>query len=304
MKNELDNNETFLADWLAGKIPDEDLKQRVSATDFEAYRQLRDSLSELKIADPDIEKNFAATQEKFRRKEKVKIVRTLPLYRYAAVAAMLVVLFGLYQLFIFSNTIETGFGELSEVHLNDGSEVTLNARSKLSFPSLFRYNRTLKLAGEACFDVKKGRPFTVETPQGNVSVLGTRFNVISRSDFFEIICFEGKVQVNNDKESVVLTKGNAVRFYHGKVEKWDTTQQNLPLWMSGESGFRNTPLEFVIGNLENQYNYSIEYPTALGQTRFTGTFTHSDITTALKSVCIPLNLKYTVTDNRKIVISE
>ena len=48
-------------------------------------------------------------------------------------------------------------------------------------------HRSLTLSGEAYFDVQKGnKPFTISTNQGQVTVLGTSFNVRSRADGFEI----------------------------------------------------------------------------------------------------------------------
>jgi len=57
-------NETYLSDWLANKITDEQLKQLVLAEDFEAYQKIKISLDGLEIKPPDTEQNFEAIRQK------------------------------------------------------------------------------------------------------------------------------------------------------------------------------------------------------------------------------------------------
>lgn len=296
-------NDTFLSDWMAGKLSDHQLKELVTETDFIAYQKLRDTLRNYQVPNPDMERNYAAIKAKRIAKLDQKPTKVFPLFRYAAIAAMMVLLFGLFQLFVFSNSITTDFGKTASITLADNSHVTLNAKSDLSYPSFFRYNRTLKLKGEAFFEVEKGNTFTVETEQGKVEVVGTKFNVIARPDFFEVICYEGKVNVISGTTATLLTHGDAIRFYHHKSETWKENNTPKPTWIAGESTFKNLPLEFVIHQLQEQYNYKVQYPNALKSIRCSGSFTHQDLETALQSICIPLQLKHTA-NTREIIISE
>ena len=302
--NENYENDTFLADWLAGNLSDEQLKLLVSADDFAAYQKLRESIGSYQVSNPDMEKNYEAISRKFKSKYTTESKKAIPLYRYAAIAATLLLLVGLYNVFVFSNSIATGYGKTALVRLNDGSRVTLNAKSEVSYPALFQCNRTIKLHGEAFFEVAKGNTFTVKTTQGNVTVLGTKFNVISREDFFEIICFEGKVKVVSNHKTTILTAGKAIRFYEGQSETWTATNESRPLWIAGESGFKKAPLFLVLSQLQKQFGYSVQYPRELRHVKFTGSFSNRDLDTALQSICLPLNLKYKETKDRKILLSE
>ena len=68
----------------------------------------------------------------------------------------------------------------------------LNELSQLEYnASKWDENRSLELKGEAFFDVEKGKRFDVTTEFGNVSVLGTEFNVLSRDSIFKVSCYEG-----------------------------------------------------------------------------------------------------------------
>lgn len=303
MSKNIENN-PFLADWIAGKITDDQLRSLVSDSDFIAFQKLRLATDFLEVAPSNLEANFEAIQSKINSKKNLKTAKVFILYRSVAAAAMLLLFFGLYQFLVFSNEIQTSFGAMNTIKLSDNSKVSLNSKSKISFPNLFKYHRTLKLQGEAFFEVKKGSSFIVDTEEGEVTVLGTKFNVIARPDFFEVVCFEGEVAVCKSNAREIISEGQAIRFYGNKLERWVVEDEQKPLWLSGESSFRQLSLKYVIDLLEQHYDYQIEYPKSVAQTLITGSFTHKDIDVALKAICIPLHLNYIKSDSRKIIISE
>jgi transmembrane sensor len=300
MENE---NETYLSDWLANKITDEQLKQLVTEAEFLDYRKLKHTLENFTVSNPDLDKNFTEIKQRFEDGKNKKAIKVIPFWRYAGIAAAVLLFFGLFQVFYFSNTTETAFGNSEIVALPDNSKVTLNAKSKLSYPNLFQYNRTLKLEGEAFFEVQKGSTFTVKTGLGCVTVLGTKFNVNAYKDYFEVICYEGKVRVESKGKIAIITPSESIRFYDHTAENFADTAETRPSWISGESAFKNVPVKYVIDKFKNQYNLAVDFPKNKEGIKFTGTFTHKNVETALKSICIPLNLKYT---NRsgKIIIKE
>lgn len=297
-------NETYLSDWLAGKISDKQLKELVGEEDFQAYQSLKDALDGYRLAEPDMDHNFSIIKQKHAAQKDRKPAKVFPLWRYAAVAATLLLFFGLFQLFYFSNANQTGFGDSKVLVLPDNSQVTLNAKSKLTYPNLFRYNRTLCLEGEGFFEVQKGSTFTVETALGSVKVLGTKFNVNAHSDYFEVVCYEGKVRVESKGKIAILTPSERIRFYDHTVENWADATDKRPSWISGETTFKNVPAQYVFNQFKNQYNVTIAYPDKIKDVKFTGAFTNKNKETALKSICIPLNLKYTDDGSGKIIISE
>ena len=298
----LENKNTFLASWIAGQISEEALKKHLQESEVAAYVELKDAIHHLEIADPDMTRNFNDIKRKIAISQTRPRQKVLRLYQIAAVAAIILIFIGLFQVFVHSKNNSTGFGELALVNFSEGSKITLNSKSQISYPTLFSYNRSIKLTGEAFFEVEKGSTFTVDTDYGCVTVLGTKFNVIARPDYFEVICFEGKVEVKTDTNHTIVSRGNAIRFYNKRFETWQQTAK-MPQWTSGESTFKNAPLQFVFDQLENHYNQKILYPDAIGKTRFTGSFTHKSLTTALKSVCIPMKVTF-IKQDEKIIISE
>lgn len=300
MKNE---NEHYLSHWLADKISDNQLQQLVSEADFVAFQKIKEALQNYTVSEPNMEHNFAAIKEKYTTKKVSKSRNVIPMWSYA-VAASLLLFFSLYQFYFFSNEVQTDFGFTKTIVLKDNSHVTLNAKSKISYPNWFQYNRNIRLEGEAFFEVQKGSSFRVTTSLGNVTVLGTKFNVASFDDYFEVICYEGKVRVEVNKKATILTKGENVRFYNATFENWADATPKKPLWISGENEFKNVPMKYVFAKFKNQYNVEVTYPKNIEGIKFTGSFANANLETALKSICIPLHLNYSNTTSRKIQISE
>ena len=132
--------------------------------------------------------------------------------------------------------------------------------------------------------------------------MGTKFNVTSSNGYFEVFCYRGSVLVEHQNSKTVLKANDGVRFYEKNAENWKDSSQSSPIWLNGESSFKNIPIKYVIENFERQYNVQITYSKAIDTIKFTGSFTHKNIETALKSICLPLNLKFTNNSNGTITI--
>ncbi|MEO1031299.1 MAG: FecR domain-containing protein [Bacteroidota bacterium] len=302
MKNEHvhNNSETFLAQWLEGQLTDEALKNLVSEEDYTAYLKIRQGLDVREQLEAPVDGSFSKIQERIsKKKAKVK-----PLYTNWAIgiAASVLVLFGLFT-FLDANEVivETGYGEQKTLVLLDGSEVILNAKSKLNYDeSTWDKERKLFLEGEAYFKVAKGKTFVVNTDQGAVSVLGTQFNVNSRSNFFDVVCYEGKVGVKTSEFETVLLPNDVVRYVDGRVTEVIRSLEKVPTWIHGESSFNSVPLRYVMKALEDQYQINFDASAVKDSEIFTGSFPHDSLNIALKTVFETLNITYHEKEKRNI----
>ncbi|MEH6535559.1 MAG: FecR family protein [Psychroserpens sp.] len=306
MNTEHLNNEkdTFLAEWLEGKLSDTALKSLVSEADFNAFLKIRKGIETFEVLDSSTDASFEKIQENITQKS-TKVRKLNPNSWLIGVAASIVLFFGLFSILGDDMiTIETNYGEHKTIALLDGSEVILNSKSTLTYnEDDWESNRTLNLDGEAYFKVKKGSTFTVETQNGNVNVLGTQFNVNSVSDLFEVICFEGKVSVQTKNEDYLLLPTNSVRRINGNtIEKWETSGAN-PTWIHGESSFKSVPLKYVISALESQYQITIHDKDIDQKQIYTGSFTHKDLNIALKTVFKSLQIRYIEKEKGNIYLS-
>ena len=94
----------------------------------------------------------------------------------------------------------------NEVKLPDGTIVTLNKSSKISYPEKFtKGKRIVYLEGEAFFDVARNpeKPFIIYAQQSETKVLGTSFNLKADKADNEVIITvaEGHVEFSSDKDN-------------------------------------------------------------------------------------------------------
>ena len=220
-----------------------------------------------------------------------------------AVAAAIVILFGIYHSFNIQGTeISTLASQKQDITLPDNSNVSLNSLSSLTYNEKeWDTQREVQLQGEAFFIVEKGSTFNVKTATGLVTVVGTQFNVKDRDELFEVVCYEGVVRVDHLGESFLLKKGERYIKMDGvTTPKTKTTQLN-PSWITNTSSFKSIPYSAVLAEFERQYDIKITATDVDSKQLFTGSFIHNDIDVALKSITLPLNLKY-IRTNRMITL--
>ena len=302
MKNQNSHSkETFLAQWLEGNLSDIDLKNRISEADYNAYLKLRKGLEVFDKLNASTEDSFNKIQQKIANK-KTRVRKMYPVRWSIGVAASIVFLFGLFSILGNNSTIhETNFGEAKTITLLDGSQVILNSKSTIAFnDSDWKESRQLTLDGEAYFKVEKGSTFTVNTTNGSVTVLGTQFNVNSSNDFFEVVCYEGKVSVSSESSEHILHPTQSVRKINGNPSESLTTKRLKPTWIDGESTFKSVPIRYVITALEDQYNIKIDSESIDDTTVFSGSFPHHNLNIALITVFDALDMKYNKKEKRNI----
>lgn len=158
--------------------------------------------------------------------------------------------------------------EQKEFVLKDGTKIYLNSGSSLKVdPEYDTANRTVKLIGEAFFDVVKNpdMPFIVETEnEVKIKVLGTTFNVKSYTNdkTTETTLVTGKVEIY-DKKSItpltILTPKQQAVFNNKKktIHVKAVTTSTVTSWKQGVLVFDNSPISEVIKDIERWYGVKI-----------------------------------------------
>lgn len=179
------------------------------------------------------------------------------------------------SLLLVSNNI-TMAGEMKELKLADGSIITMNGASNVSY-ELKADQRKIKLKGQAHFEVapNKYAPFIIETDKGTITVLGTGFDVIAYPNKeLSVSVNHGKVSVENNSKKVILTKGMSVKTNGNQltsVAMDSTTVQ----WRGQFLTFNEANVTSVVETLENKYNVSLKIEENSNQKKFTGKFKQS-----------------------------
>lgn len=166
------------------------------------------------------------------------------------------------------NSLQIPKGGMYQLTLKDGTRVTLNSDSKLTYPSSFGAgDRVVKLEGEAYFEVHKTTNksrFIVESRQQRVQVLGTKFNIKSYLDQqqVETTLAEGSVLVHNalDKGKQVLLKPDEQAVVKGGTIKVKSVNvESILSWTQGQFYFDGANTEAVLAEIARWYDINIQY---------------------------------------------
>ena len=244
---------------------------------------------------------------------RLMLIRT---FSAAAAVALLCLSTWTAYLYIQPTTIQTisTLAETRTVCLPDGSTVTLNHYSSLSYPEKFKSDkREVELNGEAYFEVskKKEHPFIVQTATIDVQVLGTHFNVDAYPDNPDVktTLLSGSVAVSNKSKSVrMVLKPNEIAIYN-KVEEKLTRKvlanaEDEISWRQGEFIFDDLPLQEIARELSNSFGTTIHIAdTTLQNYRITARFRNGeDLETILSVLHNAGYFNYSL-NNKQIIIT-
>lgn len=163
----------------------------------------------------------------------------------------------------FAPTTETQYGQIKEQRLPDGSEVTLNAHSKISYFNGWQEgkDREVWINGEAFFHVKKTPQrsrFIVHTGRFDIIVTGTRFNVLNRDGITNVLLQEGSVTVRTkDGKEIYMKPGDFVEVNDKGLDKKPADAGNIIAWKERKMVFDNTTLQDAARMIEAHYGVQI-----------------------------------------------
>lgn len=155
-------------------------------------------------------------------------------------------------------------GQVYHVKLSDGTEVWMNADSKLTFPSRFiGEERVVKLEGEAYFKVahNKEMPFIIQSNRVLTKVLGTEFNIRAfKGSPTHVTLINGSVAVEMPeiKKEIFLTPGKSLAYAEKKFQVKEVDTSHCAMWKEGFFYFDDMSLIEILKDLGHWYNVSIE----------------------------------------------
>jgi transmembrane sensor len=162
------------------------------------------------------------------------------------------------------NILTTPKGGQFQVTLSDGSHVWLNTTSSLAFPVKFKAtDRTVKLTGEAYFEVAKNAksPFRVIAGNQQIKVLGTHFNVNAYDDepVKRTTLFEGKVNVTTPTQSAIIQPGQQAIFANRSLKVEPADLEEAMAWKNGLFLYNQQSLETIMKQVSRWYNVEVVF---------------------------------------------
>lgn len=239
--------------------------------------------------------------------------RIITIYTRIAAAIIAGIILGYSSLLLYNNIKfekVTAAGELAEVILPDGSEVTLYPGSFIKFPKVFKSGmRDVSMEGEVYFEVQRdtSSAFYINAGDMVISVLGTSFNIeaFRKSENHRVIVESGEVTVFSEKDlakRVFLEKGDKVTFYRDSdlLEKSVNSDINFIAWKTRNIVFRNSDMNEVASTLSKVFNTDIRTEQGINDNKITVEFENRSLEYIIKT--IEATLEISAVDKKDYII--
>lgn len=162
--------------------------------------------------------------------------------------------------------VEAPHGGRSRTVLPDGSEVWLNACSRLTVPNKFpERKRVVRLEGEGYFSVAKNgkSPFTVEAGETKTIVKGTKFNLSAYPE-------AQNVRLSVEEGLVSFVCGDKDQEVSGMQSlEYDRTSKRMSIkgqspgsdssWLEGRMEYGDITLEELLDRISRKYSVSVAF---------------------------------------------
>jgi transmembrane sensor len=195
--------------------------------------------------------------------------------------------------------LSTGTGETRESLLSDGSRLWLNALSALNV----RFDTTQRLlllsAGEVLIDTAKDsrRAFLVQTAEGRMRALGTRFSVRQEQQRTLLNVYEGAVEVRTTAGQVqVVEAGRQLAFTQNHTPPSTEAAAGREAWRRGLLLADNLPLGQLIEELSRYRPGHLACDPAIAGLPVMGSFPLKDTDQALRllEAALPIRVEKTM----------
>ncbi|UPK72293.1 FecR family protein [Chitinophaga filiformis] len=249
--------------------------------------------------------------------DKVHFLSRRTLFRAAAVLTGIIVITGAWLIFRHGGkeqiVASTAFGEIKQVRLPDGSQVDLNANSKITYSEHWEKgsNREVWLEGEGLFSVRpvnNSEKFLVHIKDLTVTVLGTVFDIRQRRSKTEVVLQSGKIKLsfaNGNEQDIIMTPGQIVSY--NDVEKKSFTTSTSPekfsAWKNQRLILQDPKVSEILTYLEDTFGKKIimEDP-ALSNRTVNGPILISSLDDALFVLSTVLNTEVVKRDSTTIIM--
>ena len=189
----------------------------------------------------------------------------------------------------------TASGEQRDLLLADRSQVRLNSRSALDIEFDDNERRLHLRSGEILVQTAKGdtRPFIVETEQGRLRALGTRFLVRREGTATELIVLQSAVAARPlaSSQERIIHSGEQVRMDSQHLSASHPAPIGADAWSRGMLVADNLPLQRLIDQLGEYRSGYLSLDPSLADLRISGSFPLHDSDKALAAVALSLPVR-------------
>lgn len=181
--------------------------------------------------------------------------------------------------------------------LPDGSFVTVNKGSSISYPSRFNGDtRQVVLNGEAFFNVtpNKKKPFVISVNDITITVVGTSFNVKNINGNTEVVVETGIVKVTRAGKTIELNANEELHLNakDSMLSKEKVSDHLYNYYRTKEFVCDDTPLWKVVEKINEAYHSHIVFgDSSLREMPLTVTFNNESLDQVLNVISETFNIK-------------
>ncbi|EHK63299.1 FecR domain-containing protein [Achromobacter arsenitoxydans] len=193
-----------------------------------------------------------------------------------------------------------GIGETRRIALADGSQVWLKALSAFDVDYSGTLRRLRLVGGEMLIATAKDplRPFVVDTAQGRLQALGTRFTVRGEEGGVVVAVHEGAVRVDTavSRSSGIVPAGRQARFTADTLEAMTPADPAREAWTRGALVADDTPLGQVVEELRRYHFGHLAVAPELAHLPVFGSYPIQDTERALDMLAsvLPVRVRRTL----------
>ncbi len=307
--------------------PEKELVENWYAS-LDGQRNYLDKLAEQERSNLQSE-TFAQIKNRIHENQESGIPKQFPWRWISGIAACLIMAFGLYIQLQKPASISTSKlmeSEMDITHkmllftneeprivmhkLPDGSTVWMHAEASIRYPEKFdAHRRLVSFSGEGFFDIEKdkSRPFSIQSGEMVIKVLGTSFNVnaTAAKKIFQISVVTGSVEVTapdrERKDQLVILKPQQQVLFETQSKRLIVS--TIPI--SGKKEiyqpitvtFKDTPLNQVVEQLQKKFNVEILLANPeIATCQVNADFEQQSLPVIMEMLCTTLDAHYTMSE--------
>lgn len=193
----------------------------------------------------------------------------------------------------------TAVGERREVVLADGTRLWLNTASAVDVRFDAQQRRIRLLAGEILVTTGHGpaagsRPFLVETAQGTVRALGTRYAVRQHDDASEVGVYQGAVEIrprDGHGRAGVLRAGSRAAYTASDISPVSPAEAARISWAEGVIVARSMRLDAFLAELSRYSEDRLSCDPMVAGLRVSGSFPLDSVDRVLDALASTLEVR-------------
>jgi len=197
--------------------------------------------------------------------------------------------------------------QVSKIQLSDGSSVWLNSNAELSYPDNFhKTERNVEIIGEAYFEVvgNENWPFNINTPNSEITVLGTAFDVKASETETKVIVSSGTVHVSSGDgdHNDIVESGEVANIKLSSLIVHSNVDTNFLSWQNGIFQFDGSTIHETVKDLSTYYkNQILVDSSSTFDCALTGYFSQVSLSEIIETLVLTCGVKAENDGDRYII---